>query len=142
MQMINLSIWEFILGIVTILSFAFNIFQHYKVKHIQNHAVGIYSQLWDIIVEIDSKAVSDVSLVKRLINQVRIEVIALNRSINSKEIIINPWSFAEEYKKDSYRKALDWANEKKQLEARLQDIDKHMQIEEKQKENSEQVVNK
>ncbi len=133
--MINLSYWELILGLVTIVSFAFNIFQHYKVKNIQNHAVGIYSQLWDIIVEIDGKSVTDILIAKRLINQVRIEVIALNRSLNSKESIINPWGFAEEYKKDSHRKAVDWAAETKQLESRLQDIEKHkMQIESKKRE--------
>ena len=121
--MINLSYWELILGLVTIVSFAFNIFHYYKVKIIQNHAVGIYSQLWDIIVEIDKKSVTDILIAKRLINQVRIEVIALNRSLNSKETIINPWSFAEEEKKESYRKAIDWIKEKMQIEEQIKEAE-------------------
>ncbi|MFW9874718.1 MAG: hypothetical protein ACFFG0_16545 [Candidatus Thorarchaeota archaeon] len=118
--MINLSYWELILGLITIVSFAFNIFQYYKVRVIQNHAVGIYSQLWDIIVEIDKKSVTDIPIVKRLINQVRIEVIALNRSLKSKETIINPWSFAEEEKKESYRKSIEWIKEKMEIEDQIQ----------------------
>ena len=121
--MINLSYWEFTLGLITIVSFGFNIFHYYKSKIIQNHAVGIYSQLWDIVVEIDKKSVSDILTAKRLINQVRIEVIALNRSLNSKESIINPWSFAEKEKKESYREAINWIKEKMEIEEQLNQTD-------------------
>ena len=69
--------------------FAINIYQfvyqYFIQKNVQNHTDGLYSQLWDIIVEIDGGNIKDLQEIKKLINQVRIQSIAISHTLKSKE---------------------------------------------------------
>lgn len=114
---IIISLWDLILGLITIISLVISIYQLYKRKQIQNHAIGIYSQLYDIIVEIDKNKIKTVEELKRLINQVRIEVISLNRNLKSEEHVIKPWDFVS---KKKYKENIDWEKEKFNLKKQLE----------------------
>ena len=111
-----LSNWDLVLGLVTIISLVINILQYFKSKHIQHHSRGIYCQLYDIIAQIDNEGVKTIGEVKHLINQVRIEVIALNHDLGTKERIIKPWDFGVEQNRDRFRNDIKWKQEKADLD--------------------------
>ena len=113
-----------------------SIFQIYKRKQTQNHAIGIYSQLFDIVVEIDKKdkGITTVEELKRLINQVRIEVVSLNRNLNSEEQVIKPWDFVS---KKKYKENIDWEKEKILLKQQLEITKKDQKNIEEQLDNLE-----
>lgn len=121
--MIQISPLDLFFGAITIISLWITTIQIYKRKQTQNHAIAIYSQLWDIIVEIDKgkAGITSIDEIKRLINQVRIEVIALNRNLSSDVHIIKPWDFQSKRK---FKESINWEAEKIKLRQQLEDTKK------------------
>jgi hypothetical protein len=123
--MISLTTWEFVLGLISIISFGLNIYQFFSKRSFQHHSDGIYSQLWNIIVEIDENKVNNLTEIKRLINQVRIQTIAFSYAIKAKQRLIYPWDFGKIYKRNSLREEVDWAIEKHNFRPRAIKINLH-----------------
>ena len=117
--MLSLTYWEFALGLVTFLSLALNIFQLVKRRGYRDHAIGSYSQLWDIIVEIDAGRVTEVAELKRLINQARIQLIALNNSIGTHERVIRPWNFGIRARRREHEEDVAWKKRSAALQTEL-----------------------
>lgn len=94
----TLTVYEWIMGIVAVVSIVVNIIFWISKKKNKELAESIYSQLYDIIYRIDERIEQGQDQIpcleiKNYLNQVRIASIALNRAIGGKERPIVPYEY-------------------------------------------------
>jgi len=117
--MVQLSVLDIILAIMTMVSFFINIYQFNSRLQLRSQGVGIYSQLWDIVHEIESGDLKSPDEMKRLVNQVRLATIPLNMNLGGKGEVYRPWDWGIEARRHRHRRDIDWKKEITALEKEL-----------------------
>jgi len=119
MNEISLTMWDLVLGLATMFSFGIVVIQFFRQRVVKNSANAIYSQLWNIVSEIDRNRISDVHEAKRLINQVRISCIGMNKALGVKENVNQPYDYAIDEQRKKQRNDIQWQKEKSQLKEEI-----------------------